>query len=132
MVSSILRQVLERFPERRYNLVDRTSYRAILEGHPAIDSIGHPPRGAKTISTRYWLREEFNRPGARAYQTLARIFGLDLPVEERLYVPWEPEECPLLLDGLPPGRPRVLICPTSRSPRKELPLAKWEALVEGL
>lgn len=132
MVSSVLKQASERFPTRQYNLVTRTKYREILEGHPAIRTIGHPPPGAKFISTDYWRHEDFGRPGARAYQILARIFGLEPPVEERLYVPWEPVEDPSTLARLPRQAVNVLICQSSDSPRKQMAVDRWEALVSLL
>lgn len=129
MISSVLKQASERFPQRKYNLVDRTKYREILQGHPAIGQIGHPPPGAKFIGTDYWYHEEHQRPGARAYQVLARIFGLETPIEERLYVPWEFTDDPILMARIPWSRKNVLICQSSNSPRKQMSVDRWQALV---
>jgi ADP-heptose:LPS heptosyltransferase len=132
MISSVLRHVFQAFPDRKYNLVERTKYRAILEGHPTINLIGHPPSSATFLSTDYWCHENFTKPGARAYQILATMFGLETPVEERYYVPWEPEEVPILTARIH-WRPRnVIVCKSSDSPRKQMLMVKWERLVAKL
>ncbi|MBM4275126.1 MAG: radical SAM protein [Deltaproteobacteria bacterium] len=131
MISGVLKQVVEKDPTRRFNLVARTKYRPMLEGHPAIAHIGHPPPGAGFISTNYWDHMDYRSPGRRAFQILARIFGLK-PVEERLYVPWELEDDPAFLELFPWKSRNVLICQSSDSPRKQMGIEKWEALVEML
>jgi radical SAM protein with 4Fe4S-binding SPASM domain len=132
MISGVLKQVAEQFPGRRFNLVARTKYPPFLKGHPAIAHIGHPPPGAGFISTNYWHHPEYELAGNRAYQVLARIFGLTTPVEERLYVPWELQDDPGLLETIPWKAKNILICQSSDSPRKQLGLARWEALVQRL
>jgi ADP-heptose:LPS heptosyltransferase len=132
MISSVLWQVFKSFPNRRYNLVERTKYRAILEGHPAINYIGDPPSSANFIGTDYWRHEDFTKYGARAYQVLARIFGLETPVEERYYVPWQPKEDPVLIERMPWRLRNVIVCQSSDSPRKQMHLVKWEELVAKL
>lgn len=132
MISGVLKQVVEKDPSRKFNLVARTKYRPMLEGHPAIAYIGHPPPGSRFISTNYWEHEDYQLPGRRAFQILARIFGLEPPVEERLYVPWELQDDLLLMGLIPWKRRNVLICQSSDSPRKQMALEKWEGLVEML
>jgi uncharacterized protein len=132
MLSGVLKQVIELDPSRKFNLVTRTKYAHILQGHPAIAEVGHPPPGAWMVGTAYWAHDEFARPGKRAYQILARMFGLPAPVEERLYVPWKIQDDPLLLELIPWKGKNVLISPTSESPRKEMKAERWESLVERL
>jgi uncharacterized protein len=132
MMSGVLKQVADRDPLRKFNLVERTKYRQFFENHPAIEQIGFPPPGARFISTNYWDHENFQLPGARAYQVLARIFGLEVPVEERLYVPWEPEDDPVLMRLIAWGKKNVLVCQSSDSPKKQLGMEKWESLVGSL
>lgn len=132
MISGVLKQVSEKYPSRKFNLVDRTKYGPILEGHPAIAQIGHPPPGAGLLSTNYWDHEDFQQLGGRAYQVLARIFGLETPVEERLYVPWDFQDDAVLMELIPWRQSNVLICQSSDSPRKQMGLEKWESLVEML
>lgn len=132
MISGVLKQVAEQDPSRKFNLVVRTKYPPLLEGHPAIAQIGHPPPGARLISTNYWHHPDYELTGNRAYQVLARIFGLATPAAERLYVPWEPQDDPLLLGRIPWQKRNVLICQSSDSPRKQMGLDKWEALVARL
>ena len=130
MISGVLKQVIEKDPSRQFNLVARTKYAPILKGHPAIAHIGHPPPGAQFIGTNYWDEEDYG--ARRAYQVLARMFGLEVPVDERLFVPWTIEDSHALLDAIPWGTHDVLVCASSDSPRKEMSTNKWEALVKHL
>jgi len=132
MLSGVLKQVAEKYPGKRYNLVARTHCGPILEGHPAISRSGHPPREAKIVTTAWWEQRDFQKPGARAYQTLAHIFGLETPVEESLYVPWDLEDDPVLMGIVPWKGRNVLICTGSDSPRKEMAVERWESLVTML
>lgn len=132
MLSGVLKQVVEQDPARKFNLVTRAQFGPLLAGHPALAQIGYPPPGAEVIGTNYWDHEDFLLPGKRAYQILARMFGLATPVAERLYVPWEIKDDSGLW-GLIPGQSRhVLICPGAGSPRKQMAVEKWESLVERL
>lgn len=132
MISGVLKQVSERYPGKKFNLVDRSKYRVFLEGHPAIRSIGHPPPGARLLRTDYWNDDGFQARHERAYQVLARRFGLETPVEESLYVPWELREDPVLAAAVPWKRFNVLVAHSSESPRKQMPMKTWEALVAML
>ncbi|HEY3354156.1 MAG TPA: glycosyltransferase family 9 protein [Polyangia bacterium] len=132
MLAGVLKQVVERDPARRFNLVVRTKYPPLLAGHPALVHIGHPPPGATILPTDYWHHESFGPPDARAFQILARMFGLAAPVEERLFVPFPLEEDPILAARLPWRRRNVLLCPTSDSPRKQMAFERWDALVARL
>ncbi len=131
MLSGVLKHVLEQDATKKFNMVKRTKYGPILEGHPAIAHIGHPLPGAKFITTDYWNDPEYGTD-RRAYQILARIFGLKTPVEERLYVPWAMEDDAALMNFIPLRKQNIIICPTSDSPRKQVGIDKWEALVERL
>jgi len=130
MLSGILKQVVEADTSKKFNLIVRTKYPPILKEHPAIAHIGHPPPSANIINTDYWNSEDYGRPGQRAYQILARMFGLKTPAEELLYVPWEFEEDPTLWELVPLGMQKVLICSSSHSPRKQMGIEKWESLVD--
>jgi ADP-heptose:LPS heptosyltransferase len=114
------------------NLVERTKYRQFLEGHPAIGRIGNPPEDASFISTNYWAHDAYRLRGERAYQVLARIFGFDPPVDERLFVPWEMADDTRLMRIIPWEQYNVLICQSSDSPRKQMRIGNWETLVEML
>ena len=132
MVSGVLKQVVELDPASKFNLVVRTKYPPILKGHPAIARIGHPPPGSNIMGTDYWSMEGFGRPDQRAYQVLAGMFGLKTPVEERLYVPWELEDDPILQEFIPWQKTNIMICPSSNSPRKQMAEERWEYLVTRL
>ena len=133
MFSGVLKLLTDKYPNRKFNLVDRTKYREFLEGHPAIDRIGHPPPGARIVHTSYWEHEIFFSRGQRAFQTLARIFGLETPVQERLYVPWDIEQGDPEIERIVPWKKRnVLISQSSDSFRKRMDVAKWESVVDLL
>jgi uncharacterized protein len=131
MISGVLKQFAEKFPSRKFNMVTRTKYDPMLKGHPAIGQIGHPPPGANFISTNYWDEPDYGVEN-RAYQLLARIFGLDIPMPETLYVPFKIEPDKIMKDFLPLKKYNILICPSSDSPRKQMSHAKWEALTRNL
>ncbi len=129
MMSGILKQVLERHPERRYNLVARTGLTPILMKHPAIENSGHPPKDARVITIRV-----NGSPGSEEeeYQRLAASFGLATPVEERLWVPWEFEDERSLMALIPWKEQNVLICTASGSPHSEIRVERWESLAAML
>jgi hypothetical protein len=67
------------------------------------------------IATNYWDQEDYLKPDKRAYHilVLAAMLGLKTPVEERLYVPWEIKDDPMLMDVIPWRKRNILICPSS-------------------
>ncbi|MEK6698064.1 MAG: glycosyltransferase family 9 protein [Nitrospirota bacterium] len=133
MLSGVLKLVLEHEPARRFNLIRRTNYLSILKGHPAIAGVGYPPKGAEIIGVDYWSREKLGSDNQRAFQVLARIFGLSTPVDERLYIPELPGGNGASLEDLIPwGNRNILIAPFSDSPRKVMHPAIWNRVVEHL
>ncbi len=132
MISGILKQLVDRDPSRKFNLVTRTSYDYIFRGHPAIENIDHPPAEAVVFDTAYWDHRDFGKPGKKAYHILAKMFKLKAPVEELLFVPCVPKEDPLLTEWIPFKEKNILISPSVLSPRMELDPKKWEELVERL
>lgn len=128
MLSGVLKQVLENCPSRKFNLVTRTKYDPMLKGHPAIGKIGHPPRDAGFVGCNYWDQPDYAQ-GLRPYQVLARMFGLSIPVPERLYVPWTIDDDLMLMQAIPWREHNILISPSSCSPRKQMDAEKWESLV---
>jgi ADP-heptose:LPS heptosyltransferase len=127
MLSGVLKQVIERHPERRFRLVRRPGYMSILNGHPAIAGVGFPKNGAKIITTDYWSREPLGPGRQRPMQILARMFGLG-EVEERFYVAGE-DDGDGLLNLIPWGPRNIVIAPGSASPRKEWSHRNWQDLV---
>jgi ADP-heptose:LPS heptosyltransferase len=133
MISGVLKLVLEAYPEKRFNLVRRTSYLAILKGHPAIAGIGFPPRGAPLQLTSYWAVPDFDKGNIRAFQALAGMFGLKTPVPEKIYVPEIKDDSHrLLLENIPWRSGTVVIAPSSCSPRKAMAPQRWHELTERL
>jgi ADP-heptose:LPS heptosyltransferase len=132
MVAGVIRQAAEQVPSRRYNLVRRTRYSIIFENHEAIAQIGYPPKGAQVQRVDYWAME---RPGPglqRPYQILARGFGLQTPIEEKLYLPGALDRDPFLETFLPWKKLNVVIAPASDSPRKVMNPLLWHRLVDYL
>jgi ADP-heptose:LPS heptosyltransferase len=130
MISGVLKLVHDQFPDRRYKLVRRTKYSTFLKGHPAIDYIGYPPANSKNIiTTDYWSDWPMGGGKDRAFQRLAARFGLETPVKEELYVPFEIEKDSFLERAVPWEAKNVLIAPFSDSPRKMMPFEAWERLV---
>jgi ADP-heptose:LPS heptosyltransferase len=132
MLSGVLKLVHDRFPERKFNLSVRSSYLPILKEHPAITSIGHPPKNALVVGTDYWAKEDLGPGNQRAFQILARMFGLETPVDEILFFPGSMTLHPLFESTIPWGEKNILISPASNSPRKMMNHDLWEKVVSLL
>ena len=132
MVAGVLKQAIDQDPSRRFNLVRRSRYLAIFNEHEAICKIGFPKKKEKIVGVDYWSMEKLGGGNQRPYQILARKFGLDTPIEEKLYLPGNLEEDPLLHNFLPWKQINVVIAPASDSPRKEMLPNIWHQLVEKL
>jgi hypothetical protein len=128
MLSCVLKLLHDTDPARRFNLIRRTNYLTFLKGHPAIAGIGHPPKDATLARCDYWSMEPLGPGPQRAFQVLARNFGLQTPVEERLYVPGDIPDDPLLEKAVPWKKVNVVIAPGSDSPRKMMQPMIWHEL----
>ena len=130
MLSGVLKQCHEQDPSRSFNLIRRAIYHSILRGHPAISQTGYPPEGARIITTDYWSKEKLGKENQRAYQILARMFGLETPIEEKLYLPVLGQPDPILEELLgPKNKISIAIAPSSISPRKMMAPALWKLLL---
>jgi ADP-heptose:LPS heptosyltransferase len=133
MLSGVLKQLIDKYPENCFNLVRRAIYSDLLLGHPAIKKIGYPPKEACIITTDYWAKEKLGNDIQRPYQILARLFGLLTPIEEKLYLPGECNGDEILEGFLPrDGRKIAVIAPSSASPRKMMDPMIWHLIVEKL
>ena len=132
MVSGILQQIVEESPCRKFNLVNKASYREIFQGHPAIAEIGLPPQETVPVPLDYCNDAAPSSSDSRAYQMIARRLGLKTPAKELLSVPWKFEDDPFLMKFIPWKERNILICPSSDSPRKEISTGKWETLAHKL
>lgn len=133
MLAGVLKHVHDQNPDKKFRLVRRSKYATFLKGHPAIQDIGYPPETTQNIiTTDYWKKWPMGDGKDRAYQRLAALFGLETPVEETLYVPFEIEKDPFLERAIPWGKKNILISPFSDSPRKMMPFEHWEMLVNRL
>lgn len=134
MLSGILKQCLNKNPALKFNVVRRAIYTDLLQGHPAIKRYGYPPKNATIITTDYWLKEKLGVNNQRPYQILARLFGLDTPIEEELYLPGEYNDGDRFLqDYVLKGYDKIaLIAPSSISPRKMMEPMIWQNFVEEL
>jgi ADP-heptose:LPS heptosyltransferase len=133
MISGVLKQCIKNDPRQRYCIVRRAMYSNLLNGHPAVTKVGHPPKNACVITTDYWLKEKPGTDSKRPYQILARLMGLQTPVTEKLYLPGKHDEDRLLLDLIPAdGRRIAVIAPSSKTSRKMMEPSVWQELVEKL
>jgi ADP-heptose:LPS heptosyltransferase len=134
MLSGVLKQCLDKNPEVKFNVVRRAIYTDLLKGHPAIKRYGYPPKNANIITTNYWLKEKLGVNNQRPYQILARLFGLQTPIEEELYLPGEyNNEDRLLQDFVLKEYDKIaIIAPSSISPRKMMEPMIWQNFVEKL
>jgi ADP-heptose:LPS heptosyltransferase len=133
MLSGVLKQCIDINARLKFCLVRRAIYTSLLDGHPAIKRTGHPPKNAQIITTEYWSKEKPGKDIHRPYQILARSFGLQTPVEEVLYLPWEYDEDKLFQEFIPfDNRKIAFIAPSSVSPRKMMDKSLWQNLVEKL
>lgn len=132
MFSGVLKQAFDKNPDKKYNLVKRTKYREMLNGHPAIETIGFPKKDDEIVHTSYWNMEELGEGKQRAYQILARSFGLETPVEESLYFPGGIKEDLFLQNFIPWKKKNILISTSSDSPRKMMQPFAWHQVVEKL
>jgi len=132
MLSGVLKQVLERNPETRYNLIRRTNYLTVFKDHPAIAKIGYPGKDEKIANVNYWNMDILGPGVQRAYQLLAKAFGLPVPAEEMLYLPNMDTEDPMFISSIPWKNINIALAPASDSPRKMMPPHLWHALVEKL
>jgi uncharacterized protein len=132
MVSGILQQIIEENPSQKFNLVNKASYREILQGHQAIAEIGLPPQATAPIRLDYCNNAVRPSSHRRAYQIIAERLGLKTPAKETLFVPWKFEDDPFLMEFIPWKERNILICPYSESPRKQMNIRKWEKLAHKL
>jgi len=132
MLSGVLKQVIEQFPSKRFNLARRTNYLTFLKRHPAIAEVGFPPKDSEIIGVDYWSMEKLGPGNQRPFQILARRFGLTTPVEEHLYIPDPIEDDPLLYDIIPWKKRNIVIAPASDSPRKVIHPSIWHRAVQML
>lgn len=132
MLSGVLKIAHDQNPKKQYNLVRRTKYTNLLKGHPAIHEIGFPPKDAQFVNTTYWNAENYESGKFRAFQLLAESFGLETPVEEKLFLSGEMEEDSVLNKLIPWKKKNIIIAPTSDSPRKMMHPMAWHGVVERL
>jgi|GEM_PF-337551 len=132
MLSGVLKAAVDQDPKRTFKLIARSQFVSVFSGHPALTEIGHPEPGSAVIATAYWDDPDFRSGQMRAFQVLARLFGLPTPVEERLYLADNRGPDPALIDRIPLRDKNILIAPSAGTPRKEMPYDMWEELVRRL
>ena len=132
LLSGVIKLAHDRLGNK-YNMIRRTSFTEMLAGHPGIDRIDYLPKGAPVMSVTYGLREEImNGSIPRAYQMLAKMFGLELPVPETLYLPMDGVSDTLLASMIPWQAKIVAIAPDSTSQKKMMSNDKWEKVAKAL
>lgn len=131
MLSGVIKLAHDRLG-KKYNMVRRSTYVELLAGHPGIDKIGFLPPGAPVLRVDYGLTEEFIARKTRAFQMLAKMFGLELPVPEELYLPLEGVSVEALASAIPWSGKNVAIAPDSTSARKMMSREKWGKVAKVL
>lgn len=129
ILSGVLKQVVDKDPNKKFNLVKRGRYLSLFRNHPAIDVIGFPPKGSKILEVEY---DQIDNEEVHAYQRLAKFFGLKTPVKDEIYLPEMLKEDPILHEMVPWKDRTVMICPFANSPAKELHPGAWHQLVDKL
>jgi len=129
MLSGVLKTIHDTNPERKFNIVRRSNYQTVFKNHPAVVEIGHPTKTDEIIEIDFWFDGELGEKNA--YQTLAAKLGLELPVEEKLFIP-ESNKSVMLLDTIPWKQKNIIISTSSLSPRKMMNMIHWAQLVEML
>ncbi len=132
MLSGVLKAGYDSDPGRRYNLVRRTKYLGILDGHPAIEEVGFPPVRAEIRGTDYWSRPEYRQKGFHAMDILSDMLGVKKVKKKTLYLPVEEKPDETLTEFIPWKKTNILIAPSSDSPRKEMHMVHWEELAARL
>lgn len=119
---------------KKFNLCRRTQYTRFFLNHPAIDEIGNPPADADIVCNDYWSRPDFENIENKALAITSKIFGIENPDTDRLFLPEiEPDEASqLLIKNIPWGEKNVIISFSSESPRKMMHPIKWHIIVEKL
>jgi hypothetical protein len=129
MLSGVLKQLYDVMGKPFYNMVRRSKYTPLFQGHPAIAQIGIPPKGVTIVGSDYWSWEPLGPENQRAYQILARRFGIPTPAKESLFLPPGSGKTPSIMEFVPWGSKNIVIAPTSDSPRKMAPIELWEKIV---
>jgi ADP-heptose:LPS heptosyltransferase len=132
MLSGVLKQLYDVRGKPSHNMVRRSKYTPLFQGHPAIAHIGIPPKGATIVGSDYWSWEPLGPGNQRAYQILARRFDIPIPAKEILFFPAGSGINFSLMEFIPWGSKNIVIAPTSDSPRKMAPIALWEKIVAML
>jgi ADP-heptose:LPS heptosyltransferase len=117
---------------KKYNMIRRTSFTDMLAGHPGIERIDYLPKGAPVLPVTYGQSEEIGNGSIRAYQMLAKMFGLELPVPETLYLPMDGVSDTLLAAMIPWRGKNVAIAPDSTATKKMMSKSKWEEVSKAL
>ena len=132
MLSSVLKLVHDRLGTK-YNMIRRTRYAEIFVGHPAIARVDYLPKGARMQAVTYWHCDEMDDGTVpRAFQMLAKMFGLELPVPETMYLPMDGVSEGPLASMIPWRAKNVAIAPDSTSPRKMMSRDKWGQIAKAL
>ena len=139
LASSVLKLMHDKDPSLTYSVARRNRFVPFFKHHVAVEEIGHPPSGSKTIHTMYWddrfKHEQDYTPGPglrRPFQLLASKFGIPIPVPEEYYFPGDESIGDTLEKFIPWNKVTILIAPTSDSKKKNMNPLNWHLLVQKL
>ncbi len=127
LLSGVLKLAHDRLG-KKYNVIRRAASAGMLAGHPAIEKIDYLPKGAPVLTV-----DRAEAGGAsRAFQRLAKLFGLELPAPETLYLPMDGVSDDLVASMIPWQAKNVAIAPDSASPGKMMARSKWGEVAKAL
>ncbi len=127
LLSGIIKLAHDRLG-KKYNVIRRTISAEMLAGHPGIERIDYLQKGAPVMTVAGM--DEESHP--RAFQRLAKMFGLELPAPETLYLPLDGISDAMPASLIPWRTKNVAIAPDSASPRKMMSRSKWDQVAKAL
>lgn len=133
MMSTALKHSFDKYG-RQFHMSRRSRYTPFFTNHPAVAEVGIPPVDAIVVCNDYWSRTEFNDPNNKALHITCKIFGVEAPADDALYLPEMPEDdaTKTILEYLPKANKTVVFSTSSASPRKIMHPAKWHNIVNKL
>lgn len=118
---------------KKYCMIRRAAFTELLAGHPGIERIDYLPKGVRALPVGGCVRGAAAGGAApRAFQRLAKMFGLELPAPENMYLPMHGVSDALPASMVPWREKNVAIAPDSSSPDKMMPRDKWGQVAREL
>jgi len=133
MLSTAMKRSFDIY-KKKFCIARRSQYTDFLISHPAVETIGYPPKDSLIVCNDYWMRSDFNDANKKGLEITLKIFGVNEFLTDELYLPevYLDQRTNLLLNNVPWGSKNVAIVFSSESPRKMMHPIKWHIIVEKL